>query len=419
LPSLLLEIGCEELPASACVEAEAQLRSELAKLGEGQVFVGPRRLVLLVDELPEREPDEWVKGPPEHLRDRAAAGFAKKQGVSVEELEVRDGFLGVLVAGKPLLEALPERLHAIVRGLAFSKSMRWADSGLRFARPVRWLCAKLDDQTVEGFGGSSYGHRFTHGETEVPRAGAYLETLRAAQVEPDPASRESLIRAGLEQLGLRGPNERVLAEVVHLAEWPTVLEGTFDQRFLTLPRRVIETAMESHQRYFPLEDNRFAFVANGGDAATVVAGNEGVLEGRLEDASFTFERDVAKGIERLAEESARITFVAGAISAPSTRASPAFRRRSVRRSTSSTCRIRPAVRSRKPRPGACSPPPTRSTASPSLSRSTSVRPGRETPTGSAARGSGSAGSRSKATSSSTWTPSRPACISCSSTRVPS
>jgi len=163
LPSLLLEIGCEELPASACEEAEAQLRSELAKLGDGSVFVGPRRLALLVTDLPEREPDEWVKGPPEHLREKAAEGFAKKQGVSVDELEVRDGFLGVLVPGRALLDALPERLNEIVRGLAFSKSMRWDDSGLRFARPVRWLCAKLDEETVEGFGGSSYGHRVTHG----------------------------------------------------------------------------------------------------------------------------------------------------------------------------------------------------------------------------------------------------------------
>jgi glycyl-tRNA synthetase beta chain len=312
LPSLLFEIGCEELPASACVEAEAQLRAELAKLGEGEVFAGPRRLALLVHDLPEREPDEWVKGPPEHLRDKAAAGFATKQGVTVDELEVRDGFLGVLVAGRPLLEALPERLNEIVRGLAFSKSMRWDESGLRFARPVRWLCAKLDDETVEGFGAVSFGHRFTHREVEVPSAAAYLETLRGADVEPDPGSRETSIRAGLEKLGLAEPNERVIAEVVHLAEWPTVLEGKFDERFLSLPRRVIETAMESHQRYFPLEGNRFAFVANGGDPRTVIAGNEGVLEGRLEDASFTFERDVSKGIEELAKESARITFVAGA-----------------------------------------------------------------------------------------------------------
>jgi glycyl-tRNA synthetase beta chain len=312
LPSLLLEIGCEELPASACVEAEAQLRSELAKLGEGSVFVGPRRLALLVDDLPEREPDEWVKGPPENLREKAAEGFAKKQGVGVDDLEVREGFLGVLMPGRPLLDALPERLNEVVRGLAFSKSMRWDDSGLRFARPVRWLCARLGDQTVEGFGGSSHGHRFTHGEVPVPSAREYLDALRAANVEPDQGTRESSIRAGLEKLGLAEPNPRVLAEVVHLAEWPTVLEGAFDERFLSLPRRVIETAMESHQRYFPLEGNGFAFVANGGDPETVVAGNESVLEGRLEDASFTFERDVTKGIERLVEEAARITFVAGA-----------------------------------------------------------------------------------------------------------
>ena len=312
MPSLLLEIGCEELPASACEEAEAQLRSELAKLGDGSVFVGPRRLALLVTDLPEREPDEWVKGPPEHLREKAAEGFAKKQGVTVGDLEVRDGFLGVLVPGRALIDALPERLNDIVRGLDFSKSMRWDDSGLRFARPVRWLCAKLDEETVEGFGGSSYGHRVTHGEVTIPAAGSYLETLRGADVEPDKRRRDASIRAGLEELGLTEPNERVLAEVVHLAEWPTVLEAKFDERFLSLPRRVVETAMESHQRYFPLEGNRFAFVANGGEPQTVVAGNEAVLEGRLEDASFTFERDVAKGIERLMEEAARITFVAGA-----------------------------------------------------------------------------------------------------------
>jgi glycyl-tRNA synthetase beta chain len=312
LPSLLFEIGCEELPASACAEAEAQLRAELAKLGEGSVFVGPRRLVLLVDELPEREPDEWVKGPPEHMRDKAASSFAKKQGVEVEELEVRDGFLGVLVPGRALLEALPERLNQILSGLSFSKSMRWDDSGLRFARPVRWLCAKLDGDTVEGFGGSSFGHRFTHGEVPVPSAREYLERLRAAEVEADQNAREASIRSGLAELGLSEPDRGVLAEVVHLAEWPTVLQGAFDERFLVLPRRVVETAMESHQRYFPLESNRFAFVANGGDPETVVAGNEAVLEGRLEDASFTFERDVAKGIEELAKSSARITFVAGA-----------------------------------------------------------------------------------------------------------
>jgi len=312
LPALLLEIGCEELPASACEEALSQLRDRLPAFGGGQVYATPRRLVLLADDVPDREPDEWVKGPPEHLRETAAEGFARKQGVSVDELEVREGFLGVTRVGRPMAEALPERLDELVKGLAFSKSMVWDESGVRFARPVRWLCAKLDEQTLDGFRGSSFGHRFTRGEIEIPHAGEYLERLRGADVEVDQARRFDAITKGLRDLGLEQPNERVLAEVVYLVESPVVLAGQFDERFLQLPERVVVTAMEAHQRYFPLGRNRFAFVANGGDAEAVIAGNENVLEGRLEDAAFTFERDVARGIEGLLKELDSITFVAGA-----------------------------------------------------------------------------------------------------------
>jgi glycyl-tRNA synthetase beta chain len=312
LPTLLLEIGCEELPASACAQALVQMREEWLPVFGGAVYATPRRLVLLSTETPEREDDQWIQGPPERLRDRAAEGFAKKQGVGVDELEVRDGHLGVVRPGRPLLEALPERLNALVRGLAFSKSMRWNGNGLRFARPVRWLCAKLDDQTVEGFRGSTFGHRFTSGELEIPHARDYLEAVRGAGVEPDQELRADQIAAGLHDLGLNQPNPSVLAEVAYLVESVNVLEGIFDERFLQLPERVIVTAMESHQRYFPLGGNRFAFVANGGDPETVVAGNQTVLEGRLEDAAFTFERDVKRGIEELAKGLASITFVAGA-----------------------------------------------------------------------------------------------------------
>jgi glycyl-tRNA synthetase beta chain len=278
----------------------------------GRVFATPRRLVLLSDEVPEQEEDEWIQGPPEHLRDKAAAGFAKKQGVGLEALEMRDGHLGVVRPGRPLLEALPERLHELVRGLAFSKSMRWNGDGLRFARPVRWLCAKLDDQTVEGFRGSTFGHRFTSDEVEIPHARHYLEVIRGAGVEPDQSLRTDHIAVGLRELGLEQPNPSVLGEVVYLVETVNVLEGTFDERFLQLPERVIVTAMESHQRYFPLSGNRFAFVANGGDPDTVVAGNQTVLEGRLEDAVFTFERDVKRGVGELAKSLGSITFVTGA-----------------------------------------------------------------------------------------------------------
>ena len=150
-------------------------------------------------------------------------------------------------------------------------------------------------------GGVSYGHRFTHGEVEIAvrgrlRRGAARGRGRARRGRPPRDDR----RRARRDRGWTRPERRVLDEVVYLVECPTVLEGSFDERFLALPERVVTTAMQSHQRYFPLGGTRFAFVANGGDPDLVRRGNERVLEGRLEDASFTFERDVAQGIEALA-----------------------------------------------------------------------------------------------------------------------
>src|SRR5262249_8802092 len=258
MPSLLLEIGAEELPAAACYEAEAQLPDLVrAHLGvvPSELFIGPRRIAFLAEDVPERTADEWVKGPPDDLRDRAAAGFAKKHGVSVEELEVRDGFLGVTVPGRDLRDVLPIQIDRIVRGFSFTKSMRWDDTGMRFARPVRWMLAKLDDETIVGE--TTFGHRFTHGPVEIPSAGAYVEALRAAEVEPVAEERRSQIVAGLDALGGWSDPGGKLSEVVHLVEKPDVLEGRFDERFLQLPERVIVTTMQSHQRYFPIEGNRF------------------------------------------------------------------------------------------------------------------------------------------------------------------
>jgi glycyl-tRNA synthetase beta chain len=321
MATLLFEIGCEELPASACIQGSAQLRDAAQRvLGAtvAQVLAGPRRLAVVVTDLPDRTADEWVKGPPVSAGERAAASFAKKRGVAVEELTEREGFFGLTAAGRPLEEVLPEQLAELVRGLSFSKSMRWDGGGLRFARPVRWVCAKLDERTVEvplegvPTGGMSFGHRFTDEEIEIESAGVYADRLREVHVEPDAEKRSDQIAKALGDKGLESPNPAVLEEVMYLVEWPEVLDGSFDERFLPLPERVIVTAMESHQRYFPLGGNRFAFVANGGDPDTVRQGNERVLEGRLEDASFTFERDVARGIEELAGDLGVITFVAGA-----------------------------------------------------------------------------------------------------------
>jgi glycyl-tRNA synthetase beta chain len=168
LPSLLLEIGVEELPASACREAEAQL-PELARQHLGadatQVLVGPRRLALIVEDLPDPATPVWIKGPPVTAPDKAREGFARRYGRTPGELEERDGILGASVPGQPL----DARLTAIVEGLAFGKSMQWVAGGHRFARPVRWLLARLDSDAVEfeaaglRSGEVSFGHRFTSG----------------------------------------------------------------------------------------------------------------------------------------------------------------------------------------------------------------------------------------------------------------
>jgi glycyl-tRNA synthetase beta chain len=321
LPDLLFEIGCEELPAGACADAANQLvplAGEQLGVRPVEIYVGPRRLAFVLPDLPERTPDTWVQGPPEHLREKAAEGFARKQGVAVGELEVRNGFLGVQVPGKPVREVLPQQLAGIVRGLQFTKTMRWPGTDLRFPRPVRWFCALLDAEPVQvaidgiPSGNLTYGRRFTNGRIEVPHANAWLELLRAVGVEPDRAHRYEQIVGGLTDLGPWSDPHNVLDEVLYLVESVHVLAGEFDQRFLRLPERLIVTTMQQHQRYFPLGGNRFAFVANGGDPEIVRQGNVRVLEARLEDAEFTFERDVAAGIDALAARLGTITFLAGA-----------------------------------------------------------------------------------------------------------
>ncbi len=313
MPSLLLEIGCEELPSAAVYEAGRQLPSlVLEHFGAepDELFLGPRRLAVLVRSLPAETPEEWVQGPPLKVGEKAAEGFARKHGITREDLVEREGALGWVKPPQPLAAMIPERFDAILRGLQFGKTMVWEVGGLRFPRPVRWRLALLDGKRIVGE--SSFSHRFPEHPVKITSPEKYAEQLRAARVEPSLDERRARIAEGLDAIGGWSDPLGVLDEAVNLVEWPSVLEGSFDERFLRLPGRVVETAMQSHQRYFPLGGSRFAIVANGGDPALVRTGNERVLEGRLEDAAFTFERDAALGVDKLAERLGEITFFAGA-----------------------------------------------------------------------------------------------------------
>ena len=353
MPELLVEVGCEELPSTACHEIIAQapelVAAALAGIGfeSGwtlEVSVAPRRFAIRSEGLPERLPDRTreVRGPAAEAAfdadgrpTRAAEGFARGQGVGVEDLVVREGdggrrfvFAERREEGRDLADALPELVGQLVDGLRFGKTMRWGDGGPpRFSRPIRWIVAKLDERTVpfelHGLtaGEVSQGHRFLGGPVTIASAAGYHAALEAAGVLASHEARRERIVAGLDAAATvaggawRDPGGK-LEEVVFLVEHPSVITGRIDPAHLDLPERVLVTAMQSHQRYFPLLDPdgrllpAFLAVSNGDPAhAEVIArGNEDVLDARLQDAAFSFARDREAGLDELDARLSSIVF---------------------------------------------------------------------------------------------------------------
>jgi glycyl-tRNA synthetase beta chain len=333
VPDLLVEIGCEELPAAACRQAEAQLprllEAELASAGiaaaEHRVHVAPRRLAALAFGLPDERPAERreARGPREDAPEQALAGFGRKHGLEPVQLDRRDGFVWAVSEGAPTpVAALAGGVvRGLIEGIQFSKSMRW--EGGRFSRPIRWLVVMLDGEVVPlrmagvDSADTTRGHRYEGGRTRVGGAATYVADLRGVRTMADAGERRTAILSGLNSAGPWADPGGKLEEVVYLVEWPVVLEGRFDRGYLDLPDRVVVTAMQSHQRYFPVRlgtgelEPRFLFVANGGDPDVVRAGNEEVLVGRLDDAAFAHRRDLERGIAAMAQELHRVSFLEG------------------------------------------------------------------------------------------------------------
>jgi glycyl-tRNA synthetase beta chain len=333
VPDLLVELGCEELPAAACRQAESQLPglldAGLAKAGltaaERRIHVAPRRLAAIALGLPAERPAERseVRGPRADAPEQALHGFARKHGLDPAALEPRDGFVWAISEGAPtqVADLVPDIVRGLAEGIQFSKSMRY--EGGRFSRPVRWLVVKLDDAVVPmrlfglESGETTRGHRYEGGHTRLGTASTYLDDLRDVRAMAEASERRAAIVAGLNAAGPWDDPGGKLEEVVHLVEWPVVLEGRFDAGYLELPDRVVITAMQSHQRYFPVRragaalEPRFLFVANGGDPDVVRAGNEEVLVGRLDDAAFAHRRDLERGLEAMAAELDRVSFLEG------------------------------------------------------------------------------------------------------------
>lgn len=358
MPELLFEIGTEELPAAylasaidqlpalldACLREVRLLASDRPE-GDGIAVTGtPRRLAMAVRDLRERQPDEQVEvsGPPERAAfdkdgnpTKALTGFARGQGLDASAVELRDTpkgrycFVSKQVEGRPATEVLPEVLTALIDAIAFPKSMYWRPGKRRFARPVRSLLALLGEDTVTvewnglSAGRHSHGHPFmAPGAIEIASAdfGAYRRSLRDARVVLDHVERRRQVESGLALItashGSANGRPALVEEVADLVEWPHVQEAGFDERFLDLPRAVLEAAMTGHQRYFPLENAdgelvaRFAFVSNRGaeQADLVREGNERVLAARLHDASFFFRQDLKRKLRDFASELDGVVF---------------------------------------------------------------------------------------------------------------
>ena len=343
MSELLLEIGCEELPSSACRELIDQVPGLVAAALDGyglsrdqlQVWVAPRRFAVSVTGLPERQSGEAksVAGPPaaaafdaDGAPTKAAEGFARKQGVAVHDLVVRAGrdgrdvvFAEVAGDARTVAELVPDIAKRLIEGIRFGKTMRWGDgTGLRFSRPIRWIVAKLDERTIpfelHGLtaGDSSRGHRFIGGPATIATAAGYRDVVRAVGVVADHAERRTTITEALDAAARareciwRDPLGK-LEEVVHLVEWPSLIVGAIQDEHMRLPPKVLVTAMQSHQRYFPLEREdgslhaEFLAISNGDPvhADVITRGNEDVLGARLQDAAFSFDKDTAAGLDEL------------------------------------------------------------------------------------------------------------------------
>ena len=333
--TLVFEIGTEELPAAPLYAATEKLAASAeaalaaARVAHGQVRTcsTPRRIILSVQDVASASEalQSKAKGPAAKIAfgesgnpTKAALGFARGKGVDAADLVVEPDEKGVPYVyavqhqpAVPTMELLPGILAGLVAGISWPRSQRWGSGQVTFGRPIRWFVALLGEEVVEfeyagvKAGRVTQGHRLIANRAfEVASAEEFFGTFPEMKVIPSAEERAELIRSQIaaveERTGLRADTPKAtFDEVVNLVEWPTVLVGHFDERFLAVPPEIITDAMLQHQRYFPLQrpdgslDNAFIIVGNGDPACsdTIREGNERVVRARLADAEFFVAED--------------------------------------------------------------------------------------------------------------------------------
>ncbi|WP_373540314.1 glycine--tRNA ligase subunit beta [Chamaesiphon sp.] len=358
MADFLLEVGTEDLPAGFVSDAicqwEKMIPASLAAVAltndRVQIYATPRRLSLIVTNLPDRQLDrvEEIKGPPAAAAYRdgvptpAAVGFAKKQGVDIASLELRltdKGefiFITKTIAGRDTREILTELIPQWIFKLEGKRLMRWANGDLKFPRPIRWLVALwnetilpidiLNGEDIVTSDRLSQTHRVLHpAPVSVVSAAQYLKTLADGYVNVDQNQRridiqQQIQAAATKMGGVAEVYPDLLAEVVNLVEYPTAIIGKFDDEFLNLPPEVITTVMVTHQRYFPIFTDatkqkllpHFITISNGDPAKSdiIAAGNGRVVRARLADGQYFYNADLAQPLADYVPKLATVTFQA-------------------------------------------------------------------------------------------------------------
>lgn len=361
MPTYLLEIGTEELPADHVPEAQDRLKNLMSEyltqsnvpFEEIQTMGTPRRLACIVKGLASLQSTikKKVKGPKvqSSFDDKGnalppALGFAQKQGLTVDQLTREEvGGVEFLVAdvtieGRPSKEVLQEVVPKAIGGLSGERLMRWGNYDLKFSRPIRWLVSLLDSDEVTitldfiRSGRDSFGNRvLAPGKVAIDSPSNYVQKLREAKVLVDPAERRSLIEkqvaeaAGTVSGQPRQLKGSLLNEVTNILEWPHAVVGEFGKEYLDLPDTLIETIMVHHQRYFPVERTNgaatgnkllpyFIAVANNDRAeatAKIKQGNERVIKARLADGRFFYFDDQKTKLSQRKEALEQLTFQEG------------------------------------------------------------------------------------------------------------
>jgi glycyl-tRNA synthetase beta chain len=333
--NLLIEIGTEEIPAGYLEEASLSFEEIVRNLfkkkkisfSKSERYYTPRRITIIFNKVAEKQNKivREIKGPPVNVAfkgekpTQAAKGFADSKGVPIKELYIKE-FNGkeyvvaeVEEERKRTVQILKNNLPDIIEKIEFPKRMRWEETNFSFARPIRWIVALFNDKIIKfsiaglESGEFSRGHRIIAPGRIKIKVLDYVKSLNKSYVMVDFNSRkkklsELIIDEAKKVGGTPILREELINEVVNLIEYPFVILGKFSSEFLQLPEQVVITAMESHQRYFPVKKGKkllpyFISIINNFPNKNIIKENEKVLQARLEDAKFYWEMDKKVPIE--------------------------------------------------------------------------------------------------------------------------